>query len=44
MAHGSEEQEDCYGMVFTHLGSIHARYTDVDRLSFQSCIVIVRRY
>jgi hypothetical protein len=29
-----------HGMVFTHLGSIHARYTDVNRLSCQSCIVL----
>jgi hypothetical protein len=37
-----------YDMVFTHLGSVHARQADVDRLSFQPCIVkgliLVRRY
>jgi len=35
-----------YGMISTHLGSIHASHADVDRLSFQSCIVFngFRRY
>ena len=30
-----------YDMISTHLGSIHARHADVDRLSFQSCIVLM---
>ena len=28
-----------FGMIFTHLGSVHARQADVNRLVCQSCIV-----